>query len=162
LRDLWKFELNLIYRLGGDSFCSLVNDLLLRYCTYRCNGQKHFVIHFFERWRIDLQISIFGFSHELLRTKVFRIYHREYVKLSRYTPLKIIAFHRVSEIFWRAHVFLHILYHSATVTKNICLAIRADVESMALSLSKFGKLCIRRYKFCYFILLSFKMPFKFE
>jgi hypothetical protein len=40
LRDMCKFELNLIYRLGGDSFCSLENVLLLRYCTYLCNDQK--------------------------------------------------------------------------------------------------------------------------
>ena len=41
-------------------------------------------MYFFARLRIDLQISIFVFSHELL---VFRIYHREYVKSARYTPL---------------------------------------------------------------------------
>ena len=41
-------------------------------------------MYFFARLRIDLQISIFGFSHKLL---VFRIYYREYVKSARYTPL---------------------------------------------------------------------------
>jgi hypothetical protein len=33
--------------------------------------------------RIDLQISIFGFSHELL---VFSIFHRENVKSESHTP----------------------------------------------------------------------------
>ena len=42
-------------------------------------------MYFFARLWIDLQISIFGFSHKLL---VFRIYHREYVKSARYTPLR--------------------------------------------------------------------------
>jgi hypothetical protein len=41
-------------------------------------------MYFLARLRIDLQISIFGFSHKLL---VFRIYPREYVKSARYTPL---------------------------------------------------------------------------
>jgi hypothetical protein len=65
-----KIQIAFKYCIGWDSFCSLVNVPLLRYCTYRCNGQKYFVMYFFERWRIDLQISIFVFSHELL---VFRI-----------------------------------------------------------------------------------------
>jgi hypothetical protein len=41
-------------------------------------------MHFFERLRIDLQISIFGFSHELL---VFSIFYRENVKSESSTPL---------------------------------------------------------------------------
>ena len=41
-------------------------------------------MYFFARLRIDLQMSIFGLSHKLL---IFRIYHREYVKSARYTPL---------------------------------------------------------------------------
>ena len=41
-------------------------------------------MYFFARLKTDLQISIFGFAHKLL---VFRIYHREYVKSARYTPL---------------------------------------------------------------------------
>jgi hypothetical protein len=39
---------------------------------------------FLARSRIDLQISIFGFSHELL---VFSIFHLENVKSESYTPL---------------------------------------------------------------------------
>jgi hypothetical protein len=42
------------------------------------------VMYFFARLRIDLQISIFGFSHELL---VFSIFHLENVKSESYTPL---------------------------------------------------------------------------
>jgi hypothetical protein len=41
-------------------------------------------MYFFARLRIDLQISIFGFSHELL---VFSIFHRENVKSESSTPL---------------------------------------------------------------------------
>jgi hypothetical protein len=42
------------------------------------------VMLFFARLRKDLQISIFGFSHELL---VFSIFHREDVKSELHTPL---------------------------------------------------------------------------
>jgi hypothetical protein len=42
-------------------------------------------MHFFARLRIDLQISIFGFFHELL---VFSIFHRENVKSESHTPLR--------------------------------------------------------------------------
>ena len=41
-------------------------------------------MYFFARLRIDLQISIFGFSHELL---VFSIFYRENVKSESSTPL---------------------------------------------------------------------------
>jgi hypothetical protein len=40
LRDLCKLDLNLIYRLGGDRFCSFESVLLLTYCTYWCDGKK--------------------------------------------------------------------------------------------------------------------------
>ena len=38
--------------------------------------------------RIDLQISIFGFSHELL---VFSIFHRQNVKSESHTPLSLVS-----------------------------------------------------------------------
>jgi hypothetical protein len=46
------------------------------------------VMYFFARLRINLQISIFGFSHKLL---VFSIFHLENVKSESHTPLRKIS-----------------------------------------------------------------------
>ena len=43
------------------------------------------MIHFYVRLKIDLQISMFSFSHELL---VFSKLHQENVKSKSYTPFK--------------------------------------------------------------------------
>jgi hypothetical protein len=90
LRDLWKFELYLIYRLGGDRFCSFEKVFLLTYCDYWCRYQKPYVMYYFTKLRIDPQISIFGFSQ---KRSVFKIYHREYVKSARYTVYHISCLH---------------------------------------------------------------------
>ena len=71
-RVLWEFELIWIYRL--EASC---ND------TVTINHRKQFLMYWVARSRIDLQISIFVFFHELL---VFNIIYQEYVKSESHTP----------------------------------------------------------------------------
>jgi hypothetical protein len=50
-------------RLEGDRFCSFERVLLKTHCTYWCDGQNLFVMHFFARLKKDLQIIKYKIQH---------------------------------------------------------------------------------------------------